>query len=91
MDLSKLFYVFLAQNCRNSCIFPGNLFGKSTWVNYSTFCMSVNVGEEEGQKKVIHVTPASLWDGVMMATIKRDSINDIINPDDLGKKSDPLV
>ena len=53
--------------------------------------MSVDVGEEEGQKKVIHVTPASLWDGVMMATIKRDSINDIINPDDLGKKSAPLV
>ena len=46
--------------------------------------VAVFVGVEDGQKKVVHVTKASFMDGIMTATIKKDSINDVINPDDQG-------
>ena len=53
----------------------------------------VYVGDEHGQKKVIHVTSASFWDGklILTATIKEDFINAVINPDDLGKKYDVFL
>ena len=47
--------------------------------------VAVFVGVEDGQKKVVHVTKASLMDGIMTATIKKDSINAVINPDDRGR------
>ena len=46
--------------------------------------VAVFVGVEDGQKKVVHVTKASLKDGIMTGTIKKDSINVVINPDDRG-------
>ena len=55
---------------------------------YCHVVVYVGADDDDGQKKVIHVTPASIWDGKLMltATIKEDSINDVIKPDDLGKK-----
>ena len=47
--------------------------------------VAVFVGLEDGQKKVIHVTKASICDGIMTATIKKDSIDTVIHPDDQGK------
>ena len=47
--------------------------------------VAVFVGLEDGQKKVIHVTKASICDGIMTATIKKDSIDTGIHPDDQGK------
>ena len=47
--------------------------------------VAVFVGVEDGQKKVVHVTKASLMDGIMTATIKKDSINAVINRDDRGR------
>ena len=44
--------------------------------------VAVYVGEEDGQKKVVHVTKASV--GIMTATIKKVSVNNVINPDDQG-------
>ena len=46
--------------------------------------VAVFVGLEDGQKKVIHVTKASICDGIMTATIKKDSIDTVIHPDDQG-------
>ena len=47
--------------------------------------VAVFVGVEDGQKKVVHVTKASITDGIMMATIKKQSISLVINPDDQGR------
>ena len=51
---------------------------------YCHVVVYVGVDDDDGQKKVIHVTPASKL--MLTATIKEDSINDVIKPDDLGKK-----
>ena len=47
--------------------------------------VAVFVGIEDGQKKVVHVTKASFLDGIMTATIKKDPISNVINPDDRGR------
>ena len=51
---------------------------------YCHVVVYVGVDDDDGQKKVIHVTPASKL--MLTATIKEDSINDVIKSDDLGKK-----
>ena len=47
--------------------------------------VAVFVGLEDGQKKVIHVAKASIRDGIMTATIKKDSIEAVIHTNDQGK------
>ena len=49
--------------------------------------VAVFVGLEHGQKMVVHVTKAPIMDGIMSATIKKDSINAVINPNDWGRAS----
>ena len=46
--------------------------------------VAVYVGEEDGQKKVVHVTKSSIMNGIMTATIKKVSVNNVINPLDRG-------
>ena len=47
--------------------------------------VAIFVGIEDGQKKVVHVTKASCWDGILTGTIKKDSIGNVINQDDRGR------
>ena len=49
--------------------------------------VAVFVGLEHGQRMVVHVTKAPIMDGIMTATIKKDSINAVINPNDWGRAS----
>ena len=49
--------------------------------------VAVFVGEENGQKKVVHVEKASCLNGLLTATIKKVNLNRVIKPDDRGKAS----
>ena len=46
--------------------------------------VAVYVGEEHGEKKVVHVEKASCLSGIMTATIKKVPLAHVINPNDQG-------
>ena len=47
--------------------------------------LAVFVGIEDGKKKVVHVTKASFLYGINTATIRKDSISNVINQNDRGR------